>query len=536
MTLRTRLFVLLGGLVALLITAMWWLSGLLARDLESEADTLAFSVGEAMVGSVLPTEAEGSAEGEPPKLRDLLEGAWAHRRQSIRHADGAVVFQEEMQVEASTMPRGQRATVLTWSSEHGWFRDDISWLETGNETDAQRRETALRLARAQGQGRQSGESEVELLVLHEPTLDLMKESTEQIQRALRLTLAEDEAAKRFFQLTGPDLATRIDFAQPDITGLMERYRKRLFLGSAAFLLVGLTIAGVVAHRASAPLQELADAARRVGEGGLGAQVPVHGDGEVAEAVTAFNRMSSRLEELDDHARKLRAREHLSELGEVARGIAHGLRNPLNALGLSIEELAGTKVSGDARTELARDARRQIDRIDGAIRSFLTLASSGDAGSETRFDPVALAEAVVLEVLQDSRGRVRLNVEADDPVPSLVGVEAELRAVLQALVVNAVEASPDGAEVTLHVAALEDELVVIEVDDQGPGLASEVRERLFTPHVTTKSSGAGMGLFLAHRIVSSRHGGRLELLDREPEGTRARLELPVRAESPAGEAA
>ena len=65
---------------------------------------------------------------------------------------------------------------------------------------------------------------------------------------------------------------------------------------------------------------------------------------------------------------------------------------------------------------------------------------------------------------------------------------------------------------------------VEVSDQGPGLAPEVRERLFTPHVSTKEQGAGMGLFLARRIAQNRYGGTLELLDRDGGGTLARLQL------------
>jgi nitrogen-specific signal transduction histidine kinase len=70
---------------------------------------------------------------------------------------------------------------------------------------------------------------------------------------------------------------------------------------------------------------------------------------------------------------------------------------------------------------------------------------------------------------------------------------------------------------------------LEVDDEGPGLPPEIRQRLFTPHLSTKANGSGMGLFLAHRIAGNRYGGRLELLDLEPTGTRAVLELRDRVD-------
>ena len=139
-------------------------------------------------------------------------------------------------------------------------------------------------------------------------------------------------------------------------------------------------------------------------------------------------------------------------------------------------------------------------------------------------PVALAREVALEVLQDARGRVRVSVEVETAVPSLAASPAELRAILQALVVNAVEASPDGATVEVSVAAAEAGHVRVEILDAGSGLAPKVRERLFTPHLTTKPHGSGMGLYLAHRLATGRYGGSLELVDRDGGGTIARLEL------------
>ncbi len=217
---------------------------------------------------------------------------------------------------------------------------------------------------------------------------------------------------------------------------------------------------------------------------------------------------------------------MTELGEVARGIAHTLRNPLNALGLSVEELAAKTEPESADDGLVESVRRQIRRMDQSIRSFLVLASEG-GGAEDHIDVKSLVQDVALEALQDARGKVRLEIEETEQQPSLMGVLPELRAMLHALTVNAIEASPDGAKVTVRILSAAPERVRIEVDDEGPGLPSEVKERLFTPHVTTKANGTGMGLFLAHRIATTRYDGSLELVDLEPRGIRAILELSDR---------
>jgi signal transduction histidine kinase len=307
---------------------------------------------------------------------------------------------------------------------------------------------------------------------------------------------------------------------------LDMFSRDLILGTLAVLGLGLLMVGIVSYRVSAPLKELGRAAKTVGDGALGTQVPVRASGEVGEVIHSFNRMSRHLKELDDDARALRERQHLSELGEVARGMAHTLRNPLNALGLSVEELAAKsepESADDENDELVESVRRQIRRMDQSIRSFLVLASEG-GGAEDRIDVKSLAQDVALEVLQDARGKVRIEIEETKLQPSLMGLLPELRAILHALTVNAVEASPEGSKVTVRILSAAPECIRIEVDDEGPGMPSEVKERLFTPHVTTKANGTGMGLFLAHRIASTRYGGSLELVDLEPRGTRAILEL------------
>jgi signal transduction histidine kinase len=267
----------------------------------------------------------------------------------------------------------------------------------------------------------------------------------------------------------------------------------------------------------------------VGEGDLDVRAPP-APGEVGEAVAAFNHMAKRLREFDDETQRLRANEQLSELGEVGRGLAHSLRNPLNALGLALDQLAERAAAGSAEdpadpapVEVAAAARRQIRRIDAALRGFLALSAGGAAPVEV--DLVAVSRDVALEALQsrptgDPSPRVEVTAAAE-PLP-LPGVEAELRAALQALVVNALEASPAGAPIVVTVSA-----APAERDDEGPGVPPAVRERLFTPHVTTKAAGAGIGLYLAHRIATTRYGGALELTDRPHGGTRASLLLRPR---------
>jgi signal transduction histidine kinase len=173
--------------------------------------------------------------------------------------------------------------------------------------------------------------------------------------------------------------------------------------------------------------------------------------------------------------------------------------------------------------VAAAARRQIRRVAAALRGFLALSAGGAASGPV--DLAGVAHDVALESLQSRPAGSPPPVEVTappDPVV-LLGVEAELRAALQALVINAVEASPPGAPVRVSLCR-DDDAVIVTVEDSGAGIPDAVRSRLFTPHVTTKPSGAGVGLYLAHRLATTRYGGDLSLADRPEGGTRAALLL------------
>ncbi len=478
MSLRARLFLVFGGLVAVLVVGQWLLVRTLTADLSEQVGEVAVSVGRDVISEVVSTH----------KLREAP-------RADAGGAGGSGGRLPEADESLRRLPAGggtrtgHRIAIVELEEPDGatWVQDVIK-LDPPPGAAPGPRETAI--------------------FTYELKLDRPGE-------------------QRTLFLAGPDVERRIPIPSVGVRQAVDRASARMLLGSTVLLLLGLLAAGMVAHRVASPLRGLARAARTMGEGELGVQAPVGAGGEVGEAIAAFNSMSLRLRDLDAAARELRAREHLTELGEVARGLAHTLRNPLNALGLSLEELAEQAGGGAASGEIVAGARRQIRRIDQSIRSFLALAS-GDAPPVEAVDLDALLRDVVLEVLHDSRSGVRVEIQEPSAPVRLEGVVPELRAVLQALVVNAVEASPREGRVQIRLrGAGEGGRVRVEIEDAGPGLDQEVRRRLFTPHVTTKAHGSGMGLFLAHRIATTRYGGSLDLLAAAPQGVRAVLELADR---------
>ena len=471
MTLRWKLFALIGALLALMVGAEWLLVDRLTKDLRVEVSAVATSVGQDIV-KVLRSVEEGGAAAPSP-------GGTVHR----------IVVHDEARVVA--LPPGGGPKVIALPPGGGEARAIA--IPPGKDGDGTKRIVVTTVQTSEG-------------------------GTTSTTKSFAAN-----GATGFLWVEGPAAHARIPIPGIGVKDAVSRFRTRLVLGSLGIVAVGLLAAAFVAHRVTRPLAALSRAARTVGEGAFGAQVEAREGGEVGEAIAAFNQMSSRLAALEEEAIALKEREHLGEMGEVARGMAHALRNPLHAVGLSVDELAA-RLPGDAEaTALAAAARRQIAGVDGTIRSFLALAAGG--GTEEEVDVRALAEDVALAALQEARGRVRVSVEGASA--RLLAVAPELKAALHALVVNAVEASPDGAEVAVRVEPREGGGARVAVEDAGAGLPAEVRARLFTPHTTTKPSGSGMGLYLAHRIATTRYGGSLALEPRAPAGTRALLEVGPR---------
>lgn len=522
MSLRTRLILVFGALMGLLVGAEWALVTALTRDLEREVAEVAYKTGTQVLRSVFPEMEE--IESDP---HERMHFGREHVRAFMVTRPDELEFHEVMGPVHDELISGRG---LHFFEEE--FVRRLEGVPLSDGLPRGRSDGHHRLVMAlteqvwdhthPRQGR--GEFGVVLQISSKrgaPKIGVDFEIVEEEEHVARFRPREPmDAAPVAVTPTSEDepVSVEIPIASEGIEAANQRWLRRLMAGSGAILGLGLLVAGWLAHQVTRPLRDLTHAAREVGDGAFGTQAPTGGDREVGEAIGAFNHMSHRLAQLDAEAKDLREREHLTEIGEMARGLAHAMRNPLHLLGLSVEQLASKSQGAD---DLAASARGQILRIDRSLRTFLALSTHG-AGALEDVRVEDLARDVALELMQEGTGGPRIEVNAD-PGCVLRGVSAELRAVLHVLVVNAVEATPaEGDPVEVRITCGEE--VVFEVLDRGAGLADEVKGKLFTPHLTTKEQGAGMGLFLAKRIASSRYGGRLELRDREGGGAVAELTL------------
>jgi two-component system, NtrC family, nitrogen regulation sensor histidine kinase NtrY len=289
------------------------------------------------------------------------------------------------------------------------------------------------------------------------------------------------------------------------------------LGLALALLIGV----VVSRRITRPLEALTDASRRIAAGELDVKVNLPAQGELRTLIDTFNRMMG---DLKDTTEKLVHSERIAAWQEVARRLAHEIKNPLTPIKMSLETLIALGRRGDPRfntmfQESAGAVLEEVERLRRTVDEFSQFARL----PRPELAKVDLSELATQVLALYAPGKVTYRSELAKGV--VVDADRDqLTQVLVNLVKNAEESMSDtGGEVTVRVAR-DAKHAWLEVEDQGPGVPAEQRTRIFEPYVTTKSGGTGLGLPIAARIAQE-HGGRLELLD-SVKGARFRLSLPA----------
>jgi nitrogen fixation/metabolism regulation signal transduction histidine kinase len=309
--------------------------------------------------------------------------------------------------------------------------------------------------------------------------------------------------------------------------------RRLGVGlAAAALLAAVAASFAFAARIARPVSDLAQGAARVAAGDLQTAVEAHGDDEVAELAVAFNRMTA---ELRDSRERLLQAERVAAWREMARRLAHELKNPLFPIQLSIETLrralgqepeAEADAAGQAFRALFRDSSETILQELGALRRIIEEFSQFARMPQPELRPTDVNEVVgrVLDLYRPRADGVSLEAELAPGLPEVSADPDLLARALGNLVGNAFDAMAGGGVLRVRTAR-EPEGVRIEVEDTGPGLTDEQRTRLFTPYYTTKRGGTGLGLAIVQGIVSD-HGGRIQVRSAPGEGTAFTLLLPL----------
>lgn len=307
-------------------------------------------------------------------------------------------------------------------------------------------------------------------------------------------------------------------AEPVIAASRQSSRELFLLASAAIVTGLVTVAGI--RRLLAPLTSVARAAARIAAGERGVRVDARGPQEVQQLARAMNALASAVESREDEIDgRMQVVQQLSSM------VAHEVRNPLQSLSL-LASLARTEDDKSARDQQLQLIDDEIKVLEGVVQRFLS--NSGPLRIVRTPTDLAkvLDRAAAICFPRATDSRVRLVVQAP-PHLEVLADGSLLRRALENLLLNAIEftaGEPGGrvVQVRLH---LDDGDAVFVVDDSGPGVPAEERDRIFQPYVTSKAGGTGLGLALVRQVYEA-HGGYIRCEPSPLGGARFVAVIPV----------
>lgn len=243
-----------------------------------------------------------------------------------------------------------------------------------------------------------------------------------------------------------------------------------------------------------------------------------------------SKLSEVYETLQSNFEGMKRAERLSAIGHLSAGLAHEVRNPLASISGAAAILRRHLPADEKLERCVQIIESECQRLSGLLTNFLNFARP----RSPRFQQTNL-RAVLTDVIQLAehalaRKKVTFREQVPDSVPDVPCDPDQLRQVLLNLLINAIEASPDDATVNLVVQS-HDDSVIIQVVDEGSGVAPEDVEKLFDPFFTTKESGTGLGLSVAHQIVGHM-GGQLAARRNADRGMTFSVTLPLKHRSAA----
>lgn len=318
--------------------------------------------------------------------------------------------------------------------------------------------------------------------------------------------------------------------QRELVLLRRQILKTAAIVALAAILIGLLVSWWVSKRITRPVEELANGARDVASGRWDTQIDVRGSDEIGQLAGAFNDMTRTLAAQRE---RLVQTERVAAWRELARRLAHELRNPLFPMQITLENLQRARQLGPAQfQEVFNEATATLKAELANLNSIVGRFSDFSKMPAPQFSRVNVNETLrnavrLFEPQFTAVGKPAITTEYF-LMESLQEIDADpdlLHRAFQNLVLNALDAMPAGGALTLRTSDGEDN-VQIEVSDTGKGLTPEECSRLFTPYYTTKQQGTGLGLAIVQSVVADHHGT-ISVSSDEGRGTTFRIHLPKR---------
>jgi two-component system NtrC family sensor kinase len=332
----------------------------------------------------------------------------------------------------------------------------------------------------------------------------------------------------------------VGYSLKPIEGQVRAIAKQAALLAILLLIGNSALTAIYVETLIRPILALHRSIRRAADGDLSVRARTRGTIEVAELAGAFNGLMDEVEEARDREHAQRAQlahtEKMAAVGTLAAGVAHEVNNPLGGILTCIENLRarpGDRAMVERYLSLIEDGLKRIERTTMNLLDFsrqrkmeLTITSVNNT----------IRHVVELVKYQLRKGRIDVQFDLDRSDPVMMADPFQIEQLFLNLVLNALQAMPDGGRLTLRTRRKPDN-VVVEVEDTGEGIPDDIRGRVFDPFFTTREvgEGTGLGLTVSDSIVAS-HGGTLAFNSVVGKGTVFRVSFSALDQGSVGEQA
>jgi signal transduction histidine kinase len=314
-----------------------------------------------------------------------------------------------------------------------------------------------------------------------------------------------------------------DFSALLRTSAMKR------IGAASFVFcIGIVIAVLLSWMYTRPIYNIVSAAGRVAAGDLTPDLSTDRRDEIGKLTQSFNFMVQKLREKRAIEEKLREVEHLSGIGQFARGIAHEIRNPLNFISLSIDHLQEKYVpSENSKKEkfesLMKSIKQEIQRLNKLVGDFLDYGRPIKLSLRDVELHVLIDDVVALVLAKAEKDNVEI-IRQYEVLPTLSLDPELIKTCIFNVVLNTFQAMPGGGRLTVSTKASDSKASMI-FADTGSGVSRENLSKVFDPFFSTKETGLGLGLALTKRVIEE-HGGKVDFQSVEGKGSTIIMSFPV----------
>jgi len=312
-------------------------------------------------------------------------------------------------------------------------------------------------------------------------------------------------------------------------------RLMLILIGCSGLLIGVGGASLLARRITRPLKKLVEGTVKISKGDFAQKIDIGSQDEIGNLAESFNNMSRQLfltrEKMEAASKKLIQAEKLASIGRISAGIAHEIRNPLTSVKLNIQKVMESQNLDDVDKEHLDISQEGIGHIENFIKELLNFTRV----SELHLDRFSVEE-IINESIKMIRGTLRLkkvqlekNVQGN--LPHLLVDGDKLRQVFLNILHNACEAIPEAGKIKISLSqkeGSEGRNVRIEISDNGSGIPEKDWETIFEPFYTTKSTGIGLGLANARKIIEQ-HKGIIQVKKKKGQGAYFEVIIPCEGE-------